>query len=86
MSNKSISIDPNPRNKPPVDANALDAFVHGVASESTPKTPMKRLTFDIPADLHKRIRRTCLDRDVEMAVELRRLLQEHFPPRSTVEP
>jgi hypothetical protein len=81
MSSKSISINPNPRNKPPVDANALDAFVHGaMPSEAVPKTPMKRLTFDIPADLHKRIRRTCLDKDVEMAVELRRILQEEFPP------
>jgi hypothetical protein len=43
------------------------------------KTPMKRLTFDIPADLHKRIRRACLEKEVDMTVELRRILQEHFP-------
>jgi hypothetical protein len=78
MSNKSVTIDPNPRNKRQADASALDAFVQGTAKASIPKPPMKRLTFDIPADLHKRIRRACLEKDVEMAVELRRILHEHF--------
>ena len=45
-----------------------------------PKEPMKRLTFDIGASLHKRIRLACLEKDVDMAVELRRILMEHFPP------
>ena len=43
------------------------------------KTPLKRLTFDIAADLHKRIRMTCLDRGKDMAEELRRILEENFP-------
>jgi hypothetical protein len=43
------------------------------------KTPMKRLTFDIKADLHKRIRRTCLEKDVDMAAEIRRVLEREFP-------
>jgi hypothetical protein len=79
MSNKTVSINPNPRRKPEPDLNALDALVQGKQEESKGKTPMKRLTFDIPADLHKRIRRTCLEKDVDMAVELRRILQEKFP-------
>jgi hypothetical protein len=82
MSNKSVSINPNPRNKRTPDASSLDAFVHGpdpTAPASKGKEPMKRLTFDISADLHKRIRRTCLDRDVDMAVELRRILEKEFP-------
>jgi hypothetical protein len=40
---------------------------------------MKRLTFDIAADLHKRIRMTCLERGKDMAEELRRILEENFP-------
>lgn len=94
MSNKTVTINPNPRKKPEPDPAILDALVQGktaqtAASPPAPeegqgkatakKTPMKRLTFDIPADLHKRIRRTCFDKDIDMAVELRRILHEHFP-------
>ena len=87
MSNKSVIFNTNPRNKSKADAQALDAFVHG--SEAKPisagnnreKLPMKRLTFDIAADLHKRIRMTCLERDKDMAEEIRRILNENFPPR-----
>jgi hypothetical protein len=85
---KSVSINPNPRNKPKPDAAALDAFVQGSEAQLSrtpdpampvPKGPMKRLTFDIAADLHKRIRMTCLDRGKDMAEELRRILNENFP-------
>jgi|GEM_PF-2536531 len=84
MSPKSITFNANPRNKPQPDANALDAFVHGetrqeIEKPMVEKMLMKRLTFDIAADLHKRIRRTCLDRDKDMAEELRRILEENFP-------
>jgi hypothetical protein len=86
MSGKSITFNPNPRNKPQPNTNALDAFVSG-DTEHQPigkeqlieKKPLKRLTFDIDADLHKRIRMTCLGRDKDMAEELRRILAENFP-------
>ena len=84
MSNKQVSITLNPRNKPEPDVSALDAFVRNGAPADPvapePKEPMKRLTFDIGASLHKRIRLACLEKDVDMAVELRRILMEHFPP------
>lgn len=83
---KSVAINANPRNKPAADPSALDAFVQGKAEpvaaairEKAPKVPMKRLTFDIAADLHKRIRITCLERGKDMAEELRRILEENFP-------
>jgi hypothetical protein len=86
MSGKSITFNPNPRNKPQPNTNALDAFVSGdTEHQPTPKEkpvekkPLKRLTFDIDADLHKRIRMTCLGRDKDMAEELRRILEENFP-------
>ncbi len=86
MTGKSVTFNPNPRNKPQPNTNALDAFVNGeaelqVKSEPKPveKKPLKRLTFDIDADLHKRIRMTCLGRDKDMAEELRRILEENFP-------
>ncbi len=85
MSGKSITFNPNPRNKPQPSATALDAFVNGEGTQETgkeqsvAKKPLKRLTFNIAADLHKRIRLTCLERDKDMAEELRRILEENFP-------
>jgi hypothetical protein len=85
MSGKSVTFNPNPRNKPGPSVNALDAFVHGEGQQETSKEkpvarkPLKRLTFDIAADLHKRIRLTCLEREKDMAEELRRILEENFP-------
>jgi hypothetical protein len=86
MSGKSINFNPNPRNKPQSSTTALDAFVNGETEQQTTpnaqpieKKPLKRLTFDIAGDLHKRIRMTCLGRDKDMAEELRRILEENFP-------
>lgn len=35
---------------------------------------MKRLTIDLPRDLHKQFRRVCLERETDMATEMRRLI------------
>jgi hypothetical protein len=40
---------------------------------------MKRLTIDIPADLHRRVKRECADRGVKMADVVRDLLLAEFP-------
>ena len=86
MSGKSITFNPNPRSKSQPSADALDAFVSRDTppkqtgkEQSVEKKPLKRLTFDIAADLHRRIRMTCLSRDKDMAQELRRILEENFP-------
>src|SRR5688500_15079014 len=34
------------------------------------RAPMKRLTFDIPADLRRRIRINCVERGIDMAEDL----------------
>jgi plasmid stability protein len=39
---------------------------------------MKRLTIDIPASLHSRIKVSCAQRGVKMADEIRELLATHF--------
>jgi hypothetical protein len=39
----------------------------------------KRLTIDLPVDLHKRVKRACLEKDVDMTVEIRRILERNFP-------
>jgi hypothetical protein len=91
---KQVTFNPNPRQKP--DPADLDAFVmgregqgHRPASEPlpapeppAPKVPMKRLTFDIDAALHRRIRISCVERGIDMAEDLRRILADHFPPKS----
>jgi hypothetical protein len=50
-----------------------------VAVGQAPTGAIRRLTFDIDAALHKRIRMACLERGNDMAEELRRILQENFP-------
>lgn len=51
-----------------------DAMIAEAAAE-----PMKRLTIDLPASLHKRVKAGCAMRGVKMADEIRRLLETHFP-------
>lgn len=40
---------------------------------------MKRLTFDIPETLHRRIKTQCASKGIKMTEELRILLEKHFP-------
>lgn len=40
---------------------------------------MKRLTIDVPASLHARIKSQCALRGVKMADEVRELLEKQFP-------
>ena len=79
---KTVNIRTNPRSKPQPSVNELDAFVHNgepPAPANVPKERMKRLTIDVSVSLHKRIRRGCLDKDVDMASAIRRILDEKFP-------
>lgn len=43
---------------------------------------IKRLTIDVPLSLHRRIKSQCAIRDVNMADEIRTLLEAHFPGES----
>ena len=44
--------------------------------------PMKRLTIDIPSDLHMRVKMQCAARGRKMADEIRVLLEERFSTES----
>ena len=44
---------------------------------------LKRLTVDVPLELHKRIKSQCANRNVKMADEIRELLERHFGPRGS---
>lgn len=41
--------------------------------------PAKRLTIDVPRTLHARIKSQCAMRGQNMAEEIRKLLEKHFP-------
>jgi hypothetical protein len=89
MANKSVAFN-SPRRPAPEE---LDAFVHGgrvsdptaplplaaAPVAAVPKVAMKRLTFDIPADLHRRMKLTCVEQDRDMAEILRELIEKRFP-------
>lgn len=49
------------------------------AAKPAPKVLMKRLTFDIPADLHRRMKLACVGQDRDMADVLRELIEQRFP-------
>lgn len=68
--NKKVTFTAKPTAKP---INA-DQWVESRATEET-----KRLTFDIPDSLHRRVKSQCAIKGVKMADEIRELLEKHFP-------
>lgn len=46
----------------------------------TPAPEMKRMTLDVPKELHRRIKQVCAARDSRMVEEIRRILEREFPP------
>jgi len=44
-----------------------------------PKVPMKRLTFDIPATTHMRMKLACVGEGKDMAEELRVMIERRWP-------
>ena len=71
MSKKvAFGTKPTPKKDMSVDA---DQWVEHRTDE-----PNKRLTLDVPASLHARIKAQCAMRGVKMSEEIRALLEEHF--------
>lgn len=44
-----------------------------------PTEPSKRMTFDLPESLHRRIMLDCVTNGVKMTTEIRRMLEERWP-------
>lgn len=65
----------------PAHPAPADAWV-GAGTDDTAKPastePMKRLTIDIPLELHRRVKRECADRGIKMADIVRELLDKEF--------
>jgi hypothetical protein len=95
MAGKQVNFASNPRPKPnpaaldafvhgdkPPALSATPAQQASFAPESVlpvPRVPMKRLTFDIPADLHRRMKMACVAEERDMAEVIRELLAARFP-------
>jgi hypothetical protein len=77
--------EPSAPSEPPLSAVAAPAAPAPVAVEEAPKpplepkVPMKRLTFDIPATTHRRMKIDCVEKDVDMAEELRKMIEARWP-------
>lgn len=75
---KKVTIGAKPTAKP---AASADKWVENrVTAENADaeSEPMKRLTFDIPESLHRRIKVQCASKGLRMTEELRTLLDKHF--------
>ncbi len=68
-----------PANRPSQDQWVADRPASEAIEETPIKIESKRLTIDIPLTLHKRIKSQCAIRGENMADEIRKLLEKHFP-------
>lgn len=73
--NKKVSfgVRPSVTRTPTLDA---DVWVSERATDE--REPMKRLTIDIPAHLHRAIKTQCASRGTKIADELRELLLQKY--------
>lgn len=80
---KSVSFA-RPARKPQPDA---DAWIGGAGPEAPAppakpakqSVPMKRLTLDVPEELHRRVKSGCAVRGEKIADVVRRYLDTEFP-------
>jgi len=75
MSTKKIAIGAKPTAAKAKAAPSPDAWVD---SRQPDAEPTKRLTLDIPAGLHARIKAACAMRGTKMVDEITTLLEEKF--------
>jgi len=73
---KKIAFLPKPGGGAATAQQSPDEWVK---SRATGKEALKRFTFDIPADLHARIKMDCAKRGTHMADEIRALLEKNWP-------
>lgn len=71
---KKVSITPRP------SARQADAWVSAPAKAAAPAaaSEMKRLTIDIPAALHRKVKAACATEGVKMADVIRELLVKKY--------
>lgn len=80
---KKVTFTPKPTSSPSLNA---DTWVAGAAKTdeplpgktASPAEKIKRFTFDVPESLHRRVKARCAEKGVDMADEMRRLLEQRF--------
>lgn len=75
MTTKKVPIGTKPTSKPA--PAAADAWVESRSPAEGPE-PMKRLTIDVPASLHRAIKTQCAARGTKIADEVRDLLVSKY--------
>lgn len=75
MSTKKVAIGGKPTAK--AETKTANQWVEN-PSDAEETEPMKRLTVDIPASLHRRIKAACAMRDAKIADEVRDLLHSKY--------
>lgn len=76
MTGKKVAFGGKPKNTP---ATTPDDWVASrVIPEPAVEVKMKRLTLDVPEELHRTIKAACANRGVKMVDEIRALLEAHF--------
>ena len=76
MNMKKVSIGVKPTSKTALPV-AADAWAESRTPAEEPE-PMKRLTIDVPASLHRAIKTQCASRGTKIADEVRALLMQKY--------
>jgi len=76
---KTVNIAPKPTRNPSQE---------WVESRALPpeRRPTRRLTLEIDAELHRRMRIACVEQDLVMADVIRELIEARFPAKSNAKP
>jgi hypothetical protein len=83
MSSKSVSLTKKPARAPQVDP--ADAWVDRQATPANQEPaaePKKRMTIDIRASLHRRIKASCASEGTTIADVIREFLEKNYGPGS----
>ncbi len=74
MSTKKVSFGTKPAK--PEATTTPDEWVKN--RDEAAGEPMKRLTIDVPSNLHRKIKSSCAARGVKMADEIREILEKNY--------
>jgi len=81
---KKVTFAAKPTPKPSASAdNWVENRVTDETAESAETVVMKRLTFDIPESLHRRIKTECASQGIKMTDVVKALLEKRFPEHSS---
>jgi len=84
MSAKQVKFGSRPAAKPEIAADP-DQWVESrtvveAPEEAPPQEKQKRMTFDVPEGLHRRVKAGCAARGVTIREVILALLEREFPP------